>query len=270
MWRSPRSFLRVMALAASACSGDATDTGSSGTTGVSTTDASTTGAPTTGAGTSDTSDTSDTSGGEPEWPPPFVPTPTVTVSIDPGVVLGDGPCIYRCDPAVREELPPVMDLCELVGADGRGAGLCAGGGCPAPQVCVNDEFEFASTYCELDGLGSAYCGAFPQQETDRVVVVARLLHRIVGAQLILDFEPGDDKGVPAVQVYLQEGWDEVDEMGDPYPIPMRLTPTTGAITLQSPDFAAGQTLAGAYELEFAWPDDPSIARTIRGHFAHPL
>lgn len=268
MRNRPRPPLRALVLAAAACtpgSGDTTDTGStSAATSGATSGATTTDLPTTGVSTGDTGDTT---GGAPVWPPPYVPTPTVTVTVDPGVVLGDGPCIYRCDPAVREELPPVMDLCELIGADGRGAGECMAD-CPAPQVCTADEFAFASAYCELGGLASAYCGAFPQQGDDHVVVVARLVHRLVGAQLILEFDPGD--ALPAVQVYLQEGWDEVDDMGNPYPIPLRLAPTAGTITLKAADFTPGATLAGTYELDFAWPDDPGVARTIRGHFAHPL
>ena len=82
--------------------GDDTSVGTStSTSGVST------GVPTTGASTEGVSTGSDT-GVEPPWPPPFMPTPTVDVVLDPGLMLGEGPCIHRCDPADREELPPVM------------------------------------------------------------------------------------------------------------------------------------------------------------------
>ena len=59
-------------------------------------------------------------------------------------------------------------------------------------------------------------------------------------------------------------------MGDPYPIPARLAPTGGTITLKSAGFTAGAALSGSFELDFVWPDDPSVARTIRGHFDHVL
>lgn len=243
--------------------GDDTSVGTStSTSGVST------GVPTTGASTEGVSTGSDT-GVEPPWPPPFMPTPTVDVVLDPGLMLGEGPCIHRCDPADREELPPVMDLCELGGGDGRASGPCEGATCPVPaETCMTDEFEFADAYCALDGLPPAYCGGYPQAEGDHVVVVTRITHRLVGAQLNLEFDPGD--GSPAVQVYLQEGWDEVDDMGDPYPIPARLAPTGGTITLKSAGFTAGAALSGSFELDFVWPDDPSVARTIRGHFDHVL
>jgi hypothetical protein len=191
------------------------------------------------------------------------------VVIDPTIELGAGPCIHRCEPAVREELPPVMDLCELLGADGQASGPCNGGVCPVPEeTCMTDEFEFADNYCALAGLPAAYCGGYPQSDDDHVVVSTRLLHRKVGAQLIFEFAPGD--AVPAVQVYLQEGWDEVDEMGTPWPLPARLMPTDGTITLKSAGWVSGAVLSGTYELNFVWPDDPSVARTIQGHFAHML
>ena len=109
---------------------------------------------------------------------------------------------------------------------------------------MTDEFEFADAYCALDGLPPAYCGGYPQAEGDHVVVVTRITHRLVGAQLNLEFDPGE--GSPAVQVYLQEGWDEVDDMGDPYPIPARLAPTGGTITLKSAGFTAGAALLQGY------------------------
>lgn len=238
-------------------------TGGDDTTGgmtTSTSSASTSGAPTS---------TGPTTGGEPMWPPPYTPTPTVKVVQDPGITLGEGPCIHRCEPAVREELPRVMDLCELLGGDGRASGPCDGGTCPVPaETCLVDEFEFSDAYCALDGLPPAYCGGYPQADNDHVVVSTRITHRLVGAQLILEFAPGD--GTPDVQVYLQEGWDEIDDMGNPYPIPARLAPSAGTITLKSFATTKGATLSGTYELDFAWPDDPSVARTIRGHFAHTL
>lgn len=244
--------------------GDPTTSGAS-TSGASTTGASTSSASTTGAPTS----TGPTTGGEPMWPPPYMPTPTVKVVLDPGVMLGEGPCIHRCEPAVREELPRVMDLCELLGGDGRASGPCDGDTCPVPaETCLVDEFEFSDVYCALDGLPAAYCGGYLQDDSDHVAVVTRITHRLVGAQLILDFAPG--KSTPDVQVYLQEGWDEIDDMGNPYPIPARLAPSAGTITLKSFGATKGATLSGAYELDFAWPDDPSVTRTIRGHFAHTL
>lgn len=250
-----------------ACGGGG-DTTVGTTSDASTSGASTSGEPTSGATTEGVSTGPDT-GGDPLWPPPFMPTPTVDVVLDPGVVLGEGPCIHRCEPGVREELPPVMDLCELLGGDGRASGPCDGGACPVPaEMCMSDEFEFGDAYCALDGLPPAYCGGFPQQGDDHVAVVTRITHRLVGAQLILEFDPGD--ATPAVQVYLQEGWDEIDDMGNPYPIPSRLAPSGGTITLKSAGFTAGATLSGSFDLDFVWPDDPSVARKIRGHFDHML
>lgn len=268
----PRQWPEVLGLALlGACTaGGGPDTTVGATTSASdaSTGAPTSGASTSGATTEGLSTGSDT-GVDPMWPPPFMPTPTVDVVLDPGLMLGEGPCIHRCDPADREELPRVMDLCELLGGDARASGPCDGGTCPVPaEVCMIDEFEFGDAYCALDGLPRAYCGGYPQKDDDHVVVLTRITHRLVGAQLVFEFDPGD--ATPAVQVYLQEGWDEVDDMGDPYPIPSRLDPTGGTITLKSAGFSTDATLSGTYELDFVWPDNPSVARTIRGHFDHIL
>lgn len=263
-WTSPTRALFGTALCAAACSpGGGASTTDEPTTGTSAQATSGATGPTTSATTSATT-------GGATWPPPFTPTSEVMVVLDPGVALGEGPCVYTCAPAVREELPPVMDLCELLGGNGLASGPCMGGTCPGPaEVCMTDEFEFADSYCALDGLPPAYCGGFPQQDSDHVVVSTRITHRLVGAQLVLEFDPGEGPA-PVVQVYLQEGWDEVDEMGHPYPIPSRLPPTGGTITLKDAGFTVGARLSGTYELSFTWPDDPTIARTLRGHFNHTL
>ena len=253
------------------------DTATPKSTGGVLTDTPTTDTPTTDMPTTDTptggvtggASTGTDTGGDPVWPPPFMPTPTVDVVFNPGLTLGDGPCIHICDPAIREGLPRVMDLCDLLGGDGRASGSCDGATCPVPaEMCMIDEFEFSVAYCALDGLPPASCGAYAQQSNDHIVVSTRIAHRLVGAQLTFEFAPDDP--TPAVQVNLQEGWDMIDDMGVPSPIPARLAPTGGTITLKSPGFTAGATLSGAFELDFASPDDPSIARTIRGHFDHVI
>lgn len=274
----PSPPLLLLALCAPACgpgsdesttaqTSTETSAQTSSTTAITETTAQTSGPTTTDATTGVT--TSGTTGGA-TWPPPFTPTPEVMIVLDPDIALGDGPCIYTCTPAVREELPPVMDLCELLGGNGLASGPCMGGACPGPtEVCMVDEFAFSDSYCALDGLPPAYCGGFPQADTGHVVVSTRITHRLVGAQLVLEFAPADDP-TPVVSVFLQEGWDEVDDMGHPYPIPARLAPTGGTITLKEAGFTPGAVLSGTYALTFAWPDDPTVTRTLTGHFDHTL
>ncbi len=259
-----------------ACNGDTTGATASGdgtsgeaSTATSSTSGSQATTDSTSSGAADGTTAADTTGGDPIWPPPFVPTTSVEVTVDPAVTLGEGPCRFECTPAVREELPPVMDLCELLGGDGLASGDCSGDTCLVPEeVCMTDEFVFGGSYCALGGYPRAYCGAYVQDEPAFMSVSTRILHRLVGAQLIMTFTAA--MPVPAVQIYLQEGWDEVDEQGLPYPIPSRVAPLGGSLVISSMDLDPGGAFAGTYELEFAWPDDPSVTRTISGHFSHTI
>ncbi|MFO0722462.1 MAG: hypothetical protein U1E65_01685 [Myxococcota bacterium] len=197
------------------------------------------------------------------WPPPFVPSAEVVVRVDPALTAGEG-CQLRCDPSPRAALPRTLNVCELGGLSSAASGPCSGDTCTAPEICQVDEFSFGQTYCARDGLPRGYCGAYTDATTALVAISARVTHRLTGAVLVLRLQRVQ-AGPPLVQVYLQEGYDELDDQGRPYPLPELLSPASGELTLSSSDLDPGQTLSGSYALQFK---TVGLERTIQGTFRH--